>query len=63
MEKDINITSVVVKADVCELRCDWTPQMVVDISSYQGIKWEEYIKPISRINSINKIFKTEKNDN
>lgn len=63
-EIDIKITSVEVVAEARKLRCNYTKEMITDIKSYSGISYDELgIKPINRINSINKIFKTKEHDN
>ena len=60
MNIDFKLTSVEVKAEVRELRCEYTREMAKDINMYSGM--DPYLKRTLRRESINNIFNTTKHD-
>ena len=65
-EVNMKVTSIEVKAEVRELRCEWTREMANEIHSYSGMDNDfglgDFIRTTSRKDSIDNIFKITKHD-
>lgn len=59
-EIDMKLTSVEVKAEVHELRCEYTREMAKDIDIYSGMNpyliMDDFMRKTIRKESINNIF-------
>ena len=66
MNIDFKLTSVEVKAEVRELRCEYTREMAKDINMYSGMDpylgVGDFMRRTLRKESINNIFNTTKHD-
>lgn len=57
---DVKLTSVEVKSEVRQLRCNWSVELAKEIQSFHSVGDMSFQRRVSRMGSIINVFKIDK---